>query len=107
MARTSIEIFMGNNKIDDITAIVSEIVKQNGYSEKLVNNEQVWAKGDGVLVKMQCFSLSFKANSFVLEGWMKDALTGESDLTGFVAMLPKKKMLNIMDQIKNAVNKNY
>ena len=34
---------------------------------------------------------------------MGDAITGESNLDGFVAMLPKKKMKKILEEARSAI----
>ena len=100
MARTSKIIYIQNMDVNMVLDVVNQILTGNGYMEKMVGNEHVWAKGDGVIIKMQCFGVTFREDGVILQGWLKDAITGESDLTCFVASQMKKKMLQIMKEIE-------
>ena len=99
MGRTTIEIPMKKNNVDEILRIIAMKMGSAGYQQKIVDGETVWAKGDGVMMKMQCVGAVFTGNSVMIQGWMKDAITGESNLEGFVAMLPKKKLKRLIDEI--------
>lgn len=99
MSRTTIEIPMKTNNVDEILRIIAMKMGTAGYQQKIVDGETVWVKGDGVIMKMQCVGAVFTENSVVIQGWMKDAITGESNLEGFVAMLPKKKLKRLIDEI--------
>lgn len=103
MARTSMEIAFNGKSIDEITRIFESAMLQNKYSNQIIKGENVWAKGDGVIVQRQCFSISFTENSVILQGWMGDAIMGESALTGFMACFPKKKMRSIMESIASQI----
>ena len=102
--RTTIEISMNQKSVDEVIQIVETVMRANNFQKKLLEGEEVWMKGDGVIVLMQCFGLCFKENSVLLQGWVKDALMGESELKGFAGSLPKKKMRKIMDEIASRVN---
>lgn len=103
MKRTMIEVPMRTNNVDEVLRIMAMILEPSGYQRKMVDGESVWAKGDGVLMKMQCFGASFTGRSVLLQGWLKDAVTGESALEGFVAALPKKKMKGLLSQIQSTI----
>lgn len=103
MSRTTIEIPMKTNNVDEVLHIVAMKMESAGYQQKIVDGETVWSKGDGVMMKMQCVGAVFTGKSVVIQGWMKDAITGESDLEGFVAMLPKKKLKKLIDEICNTI----
>lgn len=103
MSRTTMEIPMKTNNIDGVLSIISNIVTPEKFAEKIVDGETVWMKGDGVLMQMQCFSATFTGHSVVIQAWMKDAIAGESNLEGFVAMFPKKKMKKLLLQIQDTV----
>ncbi|MBQ6569955.1 MAG: hypothetical protein IJL87_06840 [Clostridia bacterium] len=103
MSRTTIEIPMKTNNVDEVLNIIAMKMGSAGYKQKIVDGETVWAKGDGVILKMQCVGAVFTGKSVVIQGWMKDAVTGESSLDGFVAMLPKKKMKKQIDDICNQI----
>ena len=103
MNRTIIEIPMKTNGIDNVLSIIDTTLSSHNFTQKIVDNETIWAKGNGVTVLMQCVAATFTGTSVLLQGWMKDAITGESDLEGFVAMLPKKKLKKILASIQNII----
>ncbi len=103
MSRTTIEVPMKTNSIDEVLRIVKTRLELDGFQEKIVDGDTLWVKGDGVIAKMQCVSTVFTVKSVVIQAWMKDAMTGESDLEGFVAMLPKKKLKKALEEISNAI----
>lgn len=103
MSRTTIEVPMKTNNVDGVLQIIAMKMESVGYKQKIVDGETVWSKGDGVMMKMQCVGAVFTGKSVVIQGWMKDAVTGESNLEGFVAMLPKKKMKKLIDEIVNTI----
>ena len=103
MARTILEIPTQNKNLDQVGYIITSILMRYGYQNKIVKGENMWIKGDGIIMKMGCFSYFFTENTVVIQSWMKDALTGESDLTGFVAAVPKKKMMRILDEIRGNI----
>ena len=103
MSRTTIEVPLKTRNIDDVLRIITAKLQNAGYNQKIVDGENIWIKGDGVLIKMHCFSYAFNERSVFLQGWMKDAITGESNLEGFVAMMPKKKFKKMMDEISSTI----
>lgn len=103
MSRTTIEIPMNTDNVDEVLHIVAMKMESAGYQQKNIDGETVWSKGDGVMMKMQCVGVVFTGKSAIIQGWMKDAVTGESDLEGFVAMLPKKKLKKLIDEIYNII----
>ena len=105
MKRTTKEVLMRTNKVDEVLEIISAKLEGSGYEKKIIDDETVWSKGDGVVVKMQCFGAVFTGKSVILQGWLKDAITGESDLEGFVGLLPKKKMKGILEELQMQIEK--
>lgn len=103
MSRTTIEIPMKTNNIDAVLHIVSTKMESAGYQQKIIDGETVWSKGDGVIGIMQCVGVVFAEKSLIIQGWMKDAVMGESDLEGFLAILPKKKLKKLIDAICNTI----
>lgn len=104
MARTIATIQHGANI--DANAVMEEwsrILTREGYEQKLVKGEQCWSKGDGVLLQRQNFGIVFGENEIVLQAWMGDAILGESDLSGFIGKVPKKKMKKLLDEIDSAI----
>ena len=103
--RTTIEISMNQKSVDEVIQIVDTVMKANNFQKKLLEGEEVWLKGDGVITFMQCLGICFKENSVLLQGWVKDVIMGESELKGFAGSLPKKKLRKIMDEIANKVDR--
>ena len=103
MSRTTIEVSLETNNINEVLHIIASKLEPAGYKQKIVDGENVWVKGDGVIIKMHCFGAVFTGKSVLIQGWMKDAITGESNLEGFVAMMPKKKMKGLIDEICTAI----
>ncbi len=103
MSRTITEVPLKTNNVDQVLNIISAKMKASGYQEKIVDDETVWAKGDGVMIKMQCLSAVFTGKSVIIQGWMKDVVTGESNLEGLAAILPKKKLKKIINEICIAI----
>lgn len=99
MSRTTVEISMKTNQVDAVLHIIASKLEPCGYHQKLVDGETVWSKGDGVMIAMQCVGATFTENSVLIQGWMRDAITGESNLEGFVGMFPKKKLRGLINEI--------
>lgn len=103
--RTTVEIPLNGKSVDAVLQIIERKMSANNFQKKLLAGEEVWLKGDGVITLLQCFAVCFKENSILLQGWVKDAMTGEAELKGFVGSIPKKKMRNIIDEICMEVNR--
>ena len=103
MSRTTIEIPIKSTSIDDVINIVVSKSKAAGFQEKIVDGETIWKKGDGVLTKMQCIGTAFTGKSVILQAWLKDAITGESNLEGLAAMIPKRNLIKLLDEICNTI----
>lgn len=103
MSRTTLETKMKTNNIDAVLHIVEMELQSVGLTQKKVDNEVIWAKGDSVITPMSCVNVMFTGYSVILEGWIKDAVLGESELEGFVAMFPKKKLKKILIKIQEEI----
>ena len=98
MSRTTIEVSMKTNNVDEVLHIITTKMESAGYQQKIVDGETVWAKGD-VMLQMQCVGAVFTGKSVVIQGWMRDVIMGESNLEGFYGRFPKKKLKNLIDEI--------
>ena len=70
-----------------------------GYANKSTAYEPVWKRGDGIMIKAQCLSVSFLPGEVVLSAWLYDAITGESNLDGFVGKPLKNKLRRVMEEL--------
>lgn len=103
MSRTIMEVPIKESSVDDVLHIIASILEPSGYKQKLLDGETIWAKGDGVMISMQCFGAVFTDHSVLLQGWMKDALLGESALEGWYGALVKKNMKKLLENIRLAI----
>jgi len=103
MSRTIVEIPVKTQKVDEILENINSILAREEYELKMVDNEKVWAKGDGVIVLLQCFNVIFGEHSVIIQAWVKDALMGESNCEGFLAKMPKKKMKKLIEEIQMCI----
>lgn len=104
MPRTSVRI-VSNGQIDTQAVLNAwrGVIERAGYQEKLVKGEPCWSKGDGVMMQLRNFAIAFGEGEVLLQAWTGDALLGESDLTGIVGMLPKKKMKALLSEAETAI----
>lgn len=105
MSRTILEIPLKTNNIDAVLSIISRITYASGFVPQLLDGESVWCKDDGIMIKLQCFSAIFTGHSVIMNAWTRDAITGESDLEGFVSSIPKKKMKVILEKIQTEIQR--
>lgn len=86
---------------------IESILSLRGF--KLINyhGESVWKKGNGALTAMQYIKIEYSAGGATISAWVQAGLGsvggGEMDLTGFVAALPKKMLMNILEEIQHAL----
>ena len=103
MSRTTLEIPMDTKSVDEVLHIIEKTLRPEGYNEKIVDGELVWAKGDGVFLKMQCLAAIFAEKSVFIQGWTKDALLGEAALGDIKLNFPKKNLEALIEDIKSAI----
>lgn len=106
MARTTI-VTQSNYKFEQAENIINNILSKNGFKQTTINSgENVWKKGTGFLTAMQFIKIDFSSNEFTISAWVQAGLGSvggnEMDLTGVVAAIPKKQLLNVIEQIKRA-----
>lgn len=101
MARTTVALKLNTVSIDEVIRVINSVMVKNGFENKIVRGEDVWTKGDGVIVAMSCIAYSFTETEVVIQAWLRDALLGESDLSGsFIGRLPKEQMKKMIQEIR-------
>ena len=103
MGRTTTEASIRTKNIDEILHIIASIVESNGYKQKIVDDETIWAKGDGVVMPMCCIGIIFSEGTVLVQGWIRGAIIGEEALNGAYAMLPKKKVKGMLEKIRKEI----
>ncbi|MCC8160612.1 MAG: hypothetical protein LIO53_04745 [Oscillospiraceae bacterium] len=101
MARTTIEIPIQDKNVDDMIAAIETVMGKYKFAAKVLNGENVWVKGDGVIAVMQCFGVGFTDNSLLMQGWLRDAIAGEKTLEGSIPLI-KGKMRKILNEAAQA-----
>ena len=102
MARTIIKL----NFSDFIRAEnnIKQILYANHFKQTIINAEAVWKKG-GALMGGQCLKIDFSENQATISAWITPFLDGDEEygLEGFSAIVPKKQLLSVIEQIKIAI----
>lgn len=105
MSRTTVEIPINTDYIDDVLYVIDDILKKNKYSEKLLDGEVVWLKGDGVKQALQCFTVAFTGHSVQIQGWITGMWSQETKIDGggIWGYFPRKTMLPIMEKLYSTI----
>lgn len=106
MARTNIKLRYSCD-FDTAESKVTGILARNGFKQITIKSgENVWKKGTGIMTAMQYVKTEFSADEVILSAWVQAGLGSvggsEMDLTGFVAALPKRQLLKVLEEIKQA-----
>lgn len=101
MSRSRFEVQI--KEVSSALQTVESILSQKKFEKKTINAEPVYVKGDGLIAPMQCVSISLGDGILIIEGWIRSAGFGESELKGFVSMVPKKSLKSVIETIINAV----
>lgn len=103
MSRTTVEVPLKTNNVDDVLRIITSKLEEKNYKQKIVDGETVWAKGDGVMMAMRCIGFVFTETSVIIQGWMKEMLFGEKNLDGFSGRVFKKGMKELIDEMRTEI----
>ncbi|MBQ9413795.1 MAG: hypothetical protein IJU16_01570 [Clostridia bacterium] len=77
------------------------VLQTRGYQYISENNENVWKNGMGMLTAMKYVKIEFAPNNtIVLSGWVRAVAGGEMDLNGFVGAIPKKQVMNVLQELQ-------
>ena len=106
MARTKMNVPFKCD-FDDAQKRINRILTGEGFHETTIKTgENVWKKGTGMLTAMQFIKVEFASNQAVIYAWVQTGIGNiggsEMDLKGFVAALPKRMLMKVLEKIKNA-----
>ncbi len=104
MSRTTVYAKMSILSVDEAISVFDAMMTTNGYRHVIYKGEDLWSAGDAVFSGLRCFSYMFDDKNMIIQGWIADALGNESNLDGFVGMIPKKKMKQILQAIVERIN---
>lgn len=87
--------------------IINDILTRNGYSLVDYQNGKVWKMGTGIMTAMHYIKVDYYDTYINLYGWVcvgVGSLAGkERDLNGFTAIVPKRSVKKVMDQIQSSI----
>ncbi len=81
---------------------IRQILIASGYKEKIIDNEKVWKKGSGFWSAMKLIKIDYGNDSVKVWGWVQ-TFDKPMELTGLIGCIPKKNVLNTIEQIKLAI----
>ena len=106
MARTSMTIPYSCSLEEAQEKISSILAKKKFKMATIETGENVWKKGTGMMTAMQFVKVDFWQDECVLLAWVQVGfgiiVGGEMDLTGVVGALPKKQLMKVLEEIKQA-----
>lgn len=86
---------------------IESILSMRGFKPIDYNGESVWKKGIGALTAMQYIKIEYSLGGAAISAWVQAGLGSiggsEMDLTGFIAGMPKKMLLNLLEEIQHAL----
>lgn len=86
---------------------IEAILSARGFKSVVYNGEKVWKKGNGLLTAMQYIKVEFGQDGAALSAWVQAGLGGvggsEMDLTGVVGAVPKKALMNVLQEIQRSL----
>lgn len=102
MARTTIKVTYTN--LRETNQKIANILTSHKYKNIDENNENVWKCGVGFWTAMKYIKIEFaENNTLLISGWIRAVAGAEQDLAGFVGAVPKKQVMNVIEQIQSAV----
>ncbi len=102
MARTTITTTYSD--FQQTNAQIQRILSSHNYKQIDENGEQVWKCGVGFWTAMKYVKIEFgENNALLISGWIRPVLGSEQDLKGVVGALPKKQVLNVIQELQNAI----
>lgn len=107
MARTKLELpFRFSFAQEEQT--IQRILTARGYHQTtLKSGESVWKKGIGLWSYMKFIKTDYSDNKVLLSGWIQVGIGNlggeELDLTGVFGAYPKKQVMKVLQELKNAL----
>lgn len=106
MARTVIEV-KHNLSYQEASRIIGRRLTAKGFKTVSYHGESVWKSGTGLMTAMKYVKVEFDEGSVTLSGWVMagvgNVVANEMDLSGIAGALPKRQLMNVLLEIKNAL----
>lgn len=84
---------------------IERILRSRNYKYICENGENVWKCGVGFWTAMKYIKVEFwDNNTLAISGWIRAVAGSEQDLQGFVAGLPKKQVMNVIEELQHCIH---
>lgn len=108
MARFWIDVPMAKN-MNQTFYEIQQFLLGEGFAPRVLNREECWQKGSGILTGPQFIKITQLQNYFRVEAWIKYALLpgvyiGEMGIEGFFGALPKSILKKRVFKILAIIN---
>lgn len=92
---------------DEAQRKVEYVLQRKGFHQETIKSgEHVWKKGIGFFTAMKFIKVDYAADKILLSAWVQVGLGsiggGEMDLTGVTGAIPKKQLMKVIEEIKQA-----
>lgn len=82
---------------EEVAGVTSQYLRGEGFELSVIDGQQVWKKGMGLLTAPQMILVGIVPGSVRVEAWIKFALlpgvyVGEMGLDGFFGAIPKQAL---------------
>lgn len=102
MSRTTIKIpFSDYQQANDA---IRGILSGRGFEEHFQEGSLYWQKGVGFFSAPQCMKFNFSETEITIQAWISN-FGVESDLSGWVGLVPKRQLLEIIQLLKMNIKK--
>jgi hypothetical protein len=92
---------------ETVNRVVEDVLKEEGFHKKRINEEDCWKKGTGMATAMQFMKIEYTETEAHIYGWIQVGLGDvggkEQNLDGFVGMVPKKNLKRRMEKLARAI----
>ncbi len=104
MARTQIQIPF-QKPLDEARELTEKFLDAQGFHPYPQYGEGVWKKGTGMATAMQYMELAFTPGVLEVSAWVQAGvgsanLGKEMGLDGFVAIVPKRSLKKVIEELK-------
>ncbi len=101
MARTTIDYTYSS--FEEFKEHAAHVLEKAGYKSVVEENEDVYKCGVGFLTAMKYIKIEYAAENIAhISGWVRAVAGKEMDLNGIVAVIPKKQVKKVINEIIGA-----
>ena len=98
MSRTIIRVPSENPGQNELA--IRQKLEAEGFKEKTTATETYWQQGLGIATAPKYIKVEYGAQEIVISAWVRGFGLMESNLSGFVGIIPKKELQGVVDRLK-------